>query len=205
MPEPLVPMGLSQAREKTIERLSNHFANDDLSLEELERRLERAYRATTVAELDALVSDVTARSTSGAVTPMSGASAIAPSRQRPPEYGGYVAERERILAIMGETKRRGMWAVPRHLEVVAVMADSTIDLTEARLPPGLVEIDVTVFWASLRLVVPPGMRVINEVSAIMGSVRSADEQLGLGIPDATVIRVRGSVIMAELKIKTKRR
>lgn len=196
-----MPMGLSQVRERTIERLSNLFANDDLSLEELERRLEKAYRATSVAELEALVGDVTVRPSSGSAlaspVAMRAAPAVAP-------YDAYAAEHDRILAVMGETKRRGMWAVPRHLDVVAVMADATIDLTEARLPPGLVDIDVTVFWASCRLVVPPGMRVINQVSAIMASVHSAEEQLGAS-SDATVIRVRGSVIMAELKIKVKKR
>lgn len=196
-----MPMGLSLAREKTIERLSNLFANDDLSLDELERRLEKAYRATSVAELEALVGDVTVRP--------SGASALAASVSVRPApsaapYDVYSTDHERILAVMGETKRRGMWAVPRKLDVVAVMADATIDLTEARLPPGLVDIDVTVFWASCRLVVPPGMRVINQVSAIMASVQSAEEQLG-ATSDATVIRVRGSVIMAELKIKVKKR
>lgn len=196
-----MPMGLSQTREKTIERLSNLFANDDLSLDELERRLEKAYRATSVAELEALVNDVMVR--------QSGASSMpAPMSARPTPatapYDVYTADHDRILAVMGEHKRRGMWAVPRKLDVVAVMADATIDLTEARLPPGLVDIDVTVFWASCRLVVPPGMRVINQVSAIMASVHSAEEQLG-ATSDATVIRVRGSVIMAELKIKVKKR
>lgn len=193
-------MGLSQAREKTIERLSNLFANDDLSLDELERRLERAYRATSVTELEALVSDVTARPSSGSAL----AVPVSPRSALTAPHDAYAADHERILAVMGETKRRGMWAVPRRLDVVAVMADATIDLTEARLPPGLVDIDVTVFWASCRVIVPPGMRVINQVSAVMASVHSAEEQLG-ATADATVVRVRGSVIMAELKIKTKKR
>ena len=196
-----MPMGLSHARERAIERLSNLFANDDLSLEELERRLEKAYRATTAAELDALISDVTVRPSTGSAGVAAPAASPAPT---PAGYDAYAAEHDRILAVMGETKRRGMWAVPRHLDVVAVMSDATIDLTEARLPPGLVDIDVTVFWASLRLVVPPGMRVINQVSAIMASVHSAEEQLGVP-SDATVIRVRGSVIMAEMKIKVRKR
>ena len=52
------PISLNAARELVIEALSNHFAQDDLSLDELERRLERAYKANTIAELDQLTADL---------------------------------------------------------------------------------------------------------------------------------------------------
>ena len=53
-------VSLPAERERTIEELSLHFAHDNLTLEELERRLELAYRATSVAELRTLTSDIKA-------------------------------------------------------------------------------------------------------------------------------------------------
>ncbi len=49
---------LSRAREQKISELSQHFANDDLSLDELERRIEQVYKAASVSELDAITSDL---------------------------------------------------------------------------------------------------------------------------------------------------
>ena len=46
-----LPTNLSRARESKIEELSRHFANDDLSLEDLERRIESVYKAANAAEL----------------------------------------------------------------------------------------------------------------------------------------------------------
>ena len=62
--------------------------------------------------------------------------------------------------------------VPQRLEVVTVMSDTKIDLTQAVMPAGIVEIDMRVVWAACKVVVPPGMRVINEMHAIMASVHS---------------------------------
>ena len=59
-PAPLSRATLEQRRELAIARLSQHFAQDHLSVEELESRFERAYRATSVSELDALVADLPA-------------------------------------------------------------------------------------------------------------------------------------------------
>ena len=49
---------LARARELKIEELSAHFANDDLSLEDLERRIEQVYRASNVAELETITADL---------------------------------------------------------------------------------------------------------------------------------------------------
>jgi len=50
-PSPIA--SLARAREQKISELSQYFANDDLSLDDLERRIERVYRAANVLELDA--------------------------------------------------------------------------------------------------------------------------------------------------------
>src|ERR1051325_7146064 len=112
------PIPLSQARDRVIEALSTYFAQDHLSLEELERRLERAYKATTIADLDALTADLR-----GPV-PDSAQRAVVAAGSAP-----LVVERERIVSIMSESKRTGVWAVPQELDVLALMSDATLDIT----------------------------------------------------------------------------
>ena len=53
-----VPVPLEQTREHVIQQLTAHFAHDNLSIEALEERLDRAHQATTLDDLRALVSDL---------------------------------------------------------------------------------------------------------------------------------------------------
>jgi hypothetical protein len=54
LPEPLP----SAARERVVEALTRHFANDSLTEAELEARLQSVYAATTTRELDAITADL---------------------------------------------------------------------------------------------------------------------------------------------------
>jgi hypothetical protein len=53
-----VPVPLEQTREHVIQQLSEHFAYDNLSIEALEERLDRAHLAASPDELRALVADL---------------------------------------------------------------------------------------------------------------------------------------------------
>src|SRR5215469_8979015 len=119
-PAPL--SGLSRAREQKISELSDHFANDDLSLDELERRIERVYKAANMSELDAITADLRAPVPAPANLPAaaSASSAVAYSNDSFPARGG------RILAVLSESKRTGRWLVPPRVEVVSLMADTKI-------------------------------------------------------------------------------
>src|SRR5438552_4169568 len=165
---------LSRAREQKITELSSHFANDDLTLEDLERRIERVYKAASVAELDEITADLRSVPAAGRAPDL-----------RPPAKSargsmGLVPNSGRILSIMGESRRMGRWQVPQRLEVVSVMSDMKIDLTQAVMPAGIAEIDMRVVWAAGKVVVPPGMRVINEKPAIMSSVHSKADDVAAG-------------------------
>ena len=193
---------LNRAREQTVTELSQHFANDDLSLDDLERRIELVYKAGTVAELEAITADLRAP----AVPPAGAIDPAAPAARRQAIVPD--ARRGRLLAIMGETRRSGRWLVPGALRVVSVMSDTRLDLTTAVMAAGTSEIHLTVFWSSCRLVVPPGMRVINEMHAIMASVTSSADEMdppGVSRPDAPTIRLTGTALMAEVKVTVRRR
>lgn len=107
------------------------------------------------------------------------------------------------LAIMGSIKRRGVWSVPRRFRVAAVMAEAKIDLREARIGAGQSVIEVFAFWASIEVIVPPGIRIDVQDSALMGDINwdSADNRHLPG--DAPSILLRGSVIMSSVEIKVR--
>jgi hypothetical protein len=193
---PPVP-SLARAREQKISELSQYFANDDLSLDELERRIERVYRAGNVLELDEITADLRGvGEPAAAQLPSVRASApgVAPISAPP---------HARMLAIMGETKRVGRWQVPRQLDVLSVMSDMKLDLTQAIVGPGITDIHVRAVWTACKIVVPPNMRVINEMHAIMASVTSKAHEMDppdAKRPSGPVIRLTGTALMAEVKI-----
>ena len=71
------------------------------------------------------------------------------------------------------------------------------------LASGVTEIHLRAVMAAVRVIVPPGVRVVVQPNAIMSSVIDDMEDqppVGSGAP---VVRITGPVIMSELKIKVR--
>jgi hypothetical protein len=196
MSSPLAPSTLAAQRERAIELLSLHFAHDRLSMDELDRRLERAYAATSVTELLALTADLP--DASRALVP-SEAAALAPALLEEVEESG------RIWALFSETRRGGLWAVPSRLEVRATMSNLTLDFRSALLAPGVTDVDVHAVMASVQILVPPGVRVVDRVRPFMASV--TDDSYGALSAESSIptIRLTGYAFMSEVKVRTQTR
>lgn len=186
---------LGDERERVIQQLSEHFANDRLTMDELETRLELVYKATNLDELRSLTADLPEPA---AVAPVTAAEVVA-----------MTPDRDRVVAIMSETKRRGPWLVPQRLGVFALMSDTTIDLTQATLPAGIIDVHVRSLMAAVKLIVPPGIQVVSRVGSLMGSVHGGgepDSTAGAaGWRQGTVVRLTGWACMAEVAVKVRRR
>lgn len=184
------PLALPAERERTIARLGEQFANDDITLEELERLIEQAYRAPDLAALEALTRDL----------PAGPRSAVLPAPPAPvPDL--YVPEEGRVISVMSETRRKGMWHLPRTLDVWCLMSDTHLDLTHVALPAGVTEIEVRALMSSVKIVVPRHVRVVMQSGSFMATVTDRTDDpppLGTGAP---VLRITGFVMMSELKVK----
>lgn len=197
---PDVPVqSLARARELKINELSNHFANDDLTLEELEHRIERVYKAGSVAELETITADLK----SAAVVPPEFVQAkVVKGKSNAPAT--YELPRGRILSFMSSMRKVGRWAVPREVDLRAIMSDTKVDLTQAVLSDPMVVVEVRAVMASLRIVVPPGMRVVVETNSIMSNVLSrADDYTPSDRPataDAPVVRLTGYAFMSDVQV-----
>lgn len=216
MAESLPPPSLSRAREQKITELSQYFANDDLSLEDLERRIERVYKAASLAELDSLTADLVAVAVRDRAAPSVGNASSSGRLSRDARETADVAvpsatemPHARMLAIMSSTRRVGRWAVPRDLRVVALMSDTRLDLTSAVMPiGGVVTIELSAVMASCRIIVSPGMHVINDMHSFLSDIRSSADELApdnLASAHTPVIRLRGTAFMSEVQVKVRRR
>ena len=133
-------MSLESDRERIVETLSAHFAEDHLTTQELEVRFERAYKASTLDQLRDVVAGLPALSRP-AVSPVP--LAVATPAIRPV---GSRRER-RHVAIMSNLRKGGHWTPDRLTTIRALMADVTIDLRDATFVDSEIEFDLVAVMA----------------------------------------------------------
>ncbi|MBI3569090.1 MAG: DUF1707 and DUF2154 domain-containing protein [Gemmatimonadetes bacterium] len=179
-------------RERVIQALCAHYANDNLSTQELEVRFDRAYQAVSLTELQSLLASLP----------------DLPDTVAPPAplYGTAlpraVQEQERRqLVLMSEVKKRGAWTPARRTVVRTIMGSALFDLREARFPSGVVEFDVVVVMGEVRFLLPPGVVVEAEGDAIMG--RFDHQHTAPSESGAPTIRIRGRALMGSVEVKTR--
>lgn len=176
---------LAEHRDRVIEQLSSGFAGDRIEVEEYERRVALAHDAGSLADLDALVTDlVPARSTS--LAPAAPSLALVPAK--------------RLRAIFGSIERVGPWAVPSEVAARVVCGNVLLDLREAQLPP-VTTIEVNVTLGNVEILVPPGVSVEMEADPILGNVEDRTEP-GLA---TSLVRVVGRVKLGNVEAWTLQR
>lgn len=189
-------MSLESDRERIVETLSAHYAEDHLTTQELERRFERAYSARTLPDLQAVLSGLPALKAPVRVPaprPSSRKVAVAtPSPQ---------GER-RYFAMMSTFKRGGNWTPNRLTVVKAIMSEVRIDLRDATFVDSEIDIEITAVMADALILVPPGVRVECDGFSMMGEFTSRDD-MGTSDIDAPLVRVRGSAWMAKVSVETR--
>jgi hypothetical protein len=180
-------------RDLVMDALCVHFANGDLTMNELERRLELAVRATSGNELQTLVADLHPLPEdtfdSGAAPP------IVPSSTVPP--------RGMLIAVLGASERAGGWIVPRHTKVFFAAGGVGLDLRNAKFGPGVSEIEVSGIAGAAEIIVPPGVRVEPVGTAFMGAFAANAGEPGPPLEGQPVLRVSGFVIWGSVEVLLK--
>ena len=119
-------MALRDRREEVIELLCDHSARDNLDVDAFEQRIDRAHRAGDIAELDAVLADL-----SPATGEVPSTALAVPSRRMAVSARADHPKSGYALAVLGGTERKGVWRVPRTLRVLTCMGGVDV---ETRLP-----------------------------------------------------------------------
>jgi len=191
--DPSVP-SLELERERTIQVLCAHYGNDHLTTQELEVRFERAYKASSDAELRGLLAGLPALpplpAQPGVTAPLYALSPTVPPSEK------------RHLVVMSELKKRGQWVPARANAVRVIMGSAIFDLREALLTGGETTFDVTVVMGEAKFIVPPGVRVEADGFAFMGEFDDQHSSPGVDA-GAPIVRITGSAVMGTVTIKTR--
>lgn len=203
-----------ELRQRAVDVLCEAFADDVMTVEEFERRVEVAHAAGSAQELRALLADLpqgryaltrqrgsaTAGITTGADRTGHLSRAFPPpARARLEE----VPERSFLGGVMGGGSRRGPWIPARWNGCVAVMGGVELDFREAIFAPGVTEVRVVAFWGGVELIVPPGVRVESSVMGIMGGFDEKRTVAPTDDPDAPVLRVTGLALMGGIDLQVR--
>ncbi len=192
-PDRAALQGVHDARERVIAVLSDAFARDAMDVDEFERRVTVAHTSAALEQIEALVADVPA--------PAATAAPIAPATVAlVPAGEGQDAPPQTVFAVFGGVDRRGAWTVPRNFRVIAMMGGANLDLREARFPRGVVDLEVKAIFGGVQILVPPGLAVEVNGSAIMGGFQNVNRSPPTPDPDAPLLRVRGLAIMGGVDI-----
>jgi hypothetical protein len=186
---PIVSVNLE--RDRVIARLSDAFAHDALGIEAFEERLTHAHRADTIQALEALVADLPAPLAIVA----SPNAVLSSDRDRP-------ATRT-IRCVFSGIERSGPWTVPRQLAIRCVFGGADLDLREADFGPGVTDLEIKAVFAGVRIIVPPGLQVEMDGSAIFGGFQHLERSSGSCQGPTPILRVTGKVVFGGVEIETR--
>lgn len=194
---------LEEARREAIHQLCVAQAQGTMSVELFEQRLALVREAPTPAAIGQLVADVRPASAEWEVE--SGA-ALVEGQPREISLESYappsdVPQRLRMTAIFASTKRRGQWVVPYEIETKVIMGELVIDLRDALFAWDTLVIDVDVTLGELKLVVPVGTRIENEIDDFIGGGK-VNMKGGQGAePNGLVVHLYGSVRFGSVDVR----
>lgn len=172
-------------RDRVVEVLRTAAGDGRLTADELDQRLEAALTARTVAELEPLLADLTAATTTTAVE---------------------VPDLARIDCGSGNATRNSSWVVPRRLEINIGSGSVRLDFQQAVIAVPELRITVQVAGGSLKLITRPGIVVdTGEVTVGSGSVRVVAPPARPDAPVELRVRVSGRVGSGSLSARPARR
>ncbi len=185
-------------RQKAIDVLCEHFANDAISVEDFEARVDQAHKAETAAELRELLEDLSTGDLPIRREDVS--SSPVAERARATIPASRAKERGFMIAALGSADRKGRWIPARTTFGVAVMGGFTLDFREALLAPGETEVWLFNIMGGAEIIVPPGLSVECDGAAILGGFDYHDDAPLNPHPDAPILKIRGFALMGGVEV-----
>lgn len=148
--------GVPEFRDKIIRRLETAYADNKLELEEYERRLELAYKAEFMEDLEVLVHDF-------------------PTLQQTMDRGidQDISEADDIakVALIGDQHLGPENFYKGRIQTLSILGDINIDIRRFRNCQDPIRIKIHSFIGDIRIIIPRGMKVKNRLKSFLGDYK----------------------------------
>ena len=190
----------NQDRERVATILQKAMADGQITVAELETRLDSVYGAKTLGELEPSIVDLPGHGLSlikhSAPVPTGAAMTVVPAAPGSQSTAN-------LVGVMSGVVRKGAWIAPTRINCVAVMGGIELDFSTAQLSRMETVINVTAIMGGVEITVPAGMTVQVNGVGIMGAFEdNAHQTYG---SDAPVLVVRGLALMGGVNVKPSKR
>ena len=152
--------GVPDYRDKIIRRLETAYAGNKLELDEYERRLDLAYKAEFIEDLEALVHDF-------------------PALQQATDREIEKADETKITLI-GDQHLTAEDFSNKRIQTLSILGDVNIDIRSFRSCEEPIRIKISSFIGDTRIIIPRGMKIHNRFKSLLGDyelVRSDEENV----------------------------
>lgn len=172
-------------RDRAVASLRDGASEGRLTFDELAHRVELAYAAATMVELDELLADLPAATTTA---------------PKPVSRGKL---RRWNVAIMGGCERRGRWRPSPHGVAVALMGGVVLDLRDASIGGDELVITAFALMGGVTIIVPEGVEVDLGGLAIMGANEHRPGKAPV-LPGTPIVRIRAFSLMGGTEVRVRR-
>jgi hypothetical protein len=196
---PVQSANIEVIRERAVEVLMEHFANDVMVVEEFEGLLDDVNRCSTAGELRELLSKLPPLESSKPATdmiPAQGGQSVVVDADRVREHGF-------LVSIFGATNRAGRWIPARKNFALGFLGGVALDFREALLGPGVTDLNVFAFLGGIDIIVPPEMAVEVDGMALMGGFEHQTDTPLRTNPDLPTLRVRGLAFLGGVNVEVR--
>ena len=197
-------------RQRVIDALSRHTGAGRLTLDEFAELAGRVYAARTRRDLDEVLAglpddvDLRRPAPGGDVAPAAAdgdGAGSGGSQGAPP-----AAPRRRFVAIMSAAGARGRWRAPGRITAFALWGNVKVDLRQAVIDEGVVEVTAWAIMGSVHVVVPDGIQVDLDGMVVMGGSKDQTHRSKAPpLPQAPLIRVHARGLWGGVTARTGRR
>jgi hypothetical protein len=175
-------------RDRIAEILRDALAEGRLTHEEHSERMDAAYAAKTVGELEPLVRDLPVQRPAAAPPP-------APSAEPP-------SSTQNLIAVFGGSTRKGRWRVGARTNAFACFGGVEIDLTEAVFEQREIVINAVAIFGGVEIKVPENVTLRGTGSGIFGGFDVSTHESP--DPEAPVVVISGMALFGGVDAKSKR-
>ena len=206
--EPLSPVALEARRELALDRLTEAFASDLVTMEDYEARVSEVQNADRPGAIDAAVADLPQvrprDDAKGRGASRHGKGRDAGRESRSLAYRNAIDPRlrgeESVACILGDRSLQGDFLSGDRIESFTLLGNTSIDLRDTALPPGALRINAFCVLGNLKVIVPHGLPVKMDSLPILGEshiARDVERRIERGMPHVVV---NGFAILGNLVV-----